>query len=90
MSKGSFAVISFCPKLGEFRIANIGVPLLLSWRAKDGLASIDGEEVKAFFNTKCLILKKSQTTRFGWIGSREDLYFSNENTAFWVMLKVVG
>jgi hypothetical protein len=45
----SFAVISFLPKLGEFRIANIGVPFELSWRAKDGFDRIKGDAVRAFF-----------------------------------------
>ena len=42
-------VISFFPKLGEFRIANIGVPFSFSCRAKEGFASIEGDAVRAFF-----------------------------------------
>ena len=49
MLGASFAVISFLPKLGEFRIANIGVPFELSWRAKDGFDRIKGDAVRAFF-----------------------------------------
>ena len=56
--------MSFVPKFEEFRIANIGVPLL-SCLAKDGLTSMDGEAVKTFvrigFNAlvrvECRILK---------------------------------
>ena len=66
MVECSLAVISFLPKLVEFLIANIGVPLLLSCLANDGLASMDGEAVKAFFRigfnslvrVECRILKK--------------------------------
>ena len=35
--------------MGEFRIANIGVPFELSWRAKDGFDRIKGDAVRAFF-----------------------------------------
>ena len=66
MIECSLAVISFLPKLVEFLIANIGVPLLLSCLANDGLASMDGETVKASFRigfnslvrVECRILKK--------------------------------
>ena len=49
MFGASFAVISFFPKLGEFRTANIGVPFALSWRANEGFVRINGEAVRAFF-----------------------------------------
>jgi hypothetical protein len=44
----SFAVISIFPKLGEFRIANIGVPFALSWRDKEGFVRINDDSVRAF------------------------------------------
>ena len=64
MVECSLAVMSFLPKLAEFRIANFGVPLF-SCLAKDGLTSMAGEAVKAFFmigfnalvRVECLILK---------------------------------
>ena len=45
----SLAVISFLPKLVEFLIANFGVPLSFSCLANEGLTSMDGEAIKAFF-----------------------------------------
>lgn len=64
MVECSLAVMSFLPKLAEFRIANFGVPLF-SCLAKDGLTSMAGEAVKAFFmigfnalvRVECRILK---------------------------------
>ena len=66
MFGASFAVISFFPKLKEFRIAYIGVPFALSWRAKEGFVRINGDAVRAFFRkgfiwvvrAECRILKK--------------------------------
>ena len=68
MVECSLAVINFSPKLVEFRIANIGVPFLPSCLVSDGLASMDGEAVKALFRigfnflvrAECRILKKAK------------------------------
>ena len=97
MLGANFAVISFFPKLGEFRIANIGMPFVLSWRAKEGFVRINGDAVRAFFRkgliwvvrAECRIFEKGQATWFCLICSREDSNFCDENTALWIMFKVV-
>jgi hypothetical protein len=57
----SLAVIIFLPKLAELRIAKVGAPFVFNCFAKERLASIAGEAVRAF-----LMIAFSSLVRTEW------------------------